>query len=467
MAIASGSLTDLTNSLAGSITGKVLTPDSPGYEEARRVRNGLIDRRPAVIVQCAGTADVVVSVNLAREYGLVVSIRGGGHGVSGMATNDGGMVIDLSAMRSVEVDPATRRAFAQGGATWADLDAASQAHGLATPGGVVSSTGIGGLTLHGGLGHLRRKYGLSLDNVRSVEIVTADGQILLASEAVHPDLFWAVLGAGSNFGVVTRFEFELYPVGPEIALCGVIYPITAAREVLRAWRDFGESAPDDVSMIALLWGIPDHEAFPEELRTMPVAVLAAVYAGDAEEGMRLFEPLRRIAEPVLDLSEIEPYTHLQSGFDPFFPVGRLYYWKSMYLDSMSDDVIDIMIEWAGKRPSPMTSITLWQLGGAIARGDRAHTSFGRRDAPYLVTGESTWTDPGQNDANVAWSRDFLDALRPYSQGGLYINFPGFAEHREAMLRDAFGDNVDRLLTLKQRYDPTNLFSMNLNLRTTT
>jgi FAD/FMN-containing dehydrogenase len=394
----------------------------------------------------------------------VLSVRGGAHNVAGNAVNDGGVVIDLSAMTAVHVDPTARTARAQGGATWGDLDRETQLYGLAAPGGVVSTTGIGGLTLHGGLGHLRRKHGLSMDNLVSVDIVTADGQVRQASERENPDLFWAVRGAGSNFGVVVSFEFRLHPVGPMVALSAPFYPMDQGGSVFRAWRDYVERAPDEVSSIFLFWAVPDNEHFPEELRGRPAAIVGTVYAGPVEEGERVLQPLREFGTPLMDLSGPIPYTALQTAFDPFFPEGRLYYWKSTYVDTLSDAAIDTLVEIAQRRPSNLSAATFWHLGGAIGRVDPTATAYYRRDAPYLFTAEASWEDPATNDANIAWSRDALTAMQPYSRGGSYLNFPGFGEEKEAMLRAAFGPNYDRLAALKHRYDPTNLFRMNLNIK---
>jgi FAD/FMN-containing dehydrogenase len=447
----------------GHLRGPLLTADDPDYDEARAVRNGLIDRRPALIVRCSGTADVVACVNFAREHGLLLSVRGGAHNVAGNAVNDGGLVIDLSEMQGVHVDPAARTARAQGGATWGDVDHETQLFGLAVPGGVVSSTGIGGLTIHGGYGHLRRKYGLSLDSLVSVEIVTADGQVRTASATENGELFWAVRGAGSNFGAITSFEFRLHPVGPIVQLCAPFYALEDGRQVIRAWRDFTASAPDELNSLVVLWSVPDDEHFPEELRRRPIVVTAAVYAGPVEVGERVMQPLRELATPLMDLSGPIPYTALQQAFDPFFPEGRLYYWKSIYVDDLSDEAIDTMVDAAIARPSILSDVGLWHLGGAMSQVGVEDTAYGRRDAPYLFVAEASWTDPTTNEENIAWARESLAAMQPYSKGGSYLNFPGFGEEKEAMLRASYGPNYDRLVTVKTKYDPGNLFRMNLNI----
>jgi FAD/FMN-containing dehydrogenase len=443
--------------------GRVLESGQPEYEEARRIQNGLIDRRPVLIVQCSGTADVVEAVNFTRDRGLLLSIRGGGHNVAGNAMNDGGVVIDLSAMRGVHVDAATRAVRAAGGATWGDVDRETQLFGLAVPGGVVSTTGIAGLTLHGGYGHLRRKFGLSIDNLLSVQIVTADGQVLTASATDNADLFWAVRGAGSNFGVVTSFEFRAHPVGPMVQLCAPFYALEDGRTVLRAWRDLTASVSDDISSLAVIWSVPDVDAFPAELRRRPIVILASVYAGPPEEGARIMQPLRELATPLLDLSGPMPYAVLQTAFDPFFPKGRFYYWKSKNVHEFSDACIDTILAAAASRPSHLSDIPIWHLGGALSRIAPEATAYGRRDAAYLVTAEATWTDPARNDQNIHWARELVAAMQPFSRGGLYLNFAGFGEEKEAMLRDAHGPAYERLVALKTQYDPGNLFRMNLNI----
>lgn len=454
----------LVDAFASMIRGQVLKPNDAGYDAARTIRNGMIDRHPALIVRPAGTRDVADTVTFARERGLVLSIRGGGHNVAGNAVNDDGLVIDLSSMRAVHVDPAAGTLRAQGGATWGDLDRESQAYGLSVPGGVVSSTGIGGLTLHGGLGHLRRKYGLSIDNLLSAEVVTADGRVLTASEDENADLYWALRGAGSNFGVVTSMLFRLRPIGPMTYLCGVAYPQDDVAALTRAWRDWVVDTPDEVSSIALLWSVPNAEPFPVELRERPAFLVAAIHCGAPEEAEQVTRPLRELAEPMLDLSHPELYTEIQSAFDPFFPVGRRYYWKSTYLDDFSDVAAGAIATAGQARPSGMSSVTLWHLGGAIGRIAPGATAYRRRDAPFLFTAEATWESPADDDANIAWARQSLASMQPFSRGGAYLNFPGFGEEKDALLRATYGANFDRLVELKTRYDPDNVFRMNQNIR---
>ena len=449
--------------LVETLRGPVLTAGDPGYDEARSIWNALIDRRPAVIVQCSGAADVVDAVNFAREQGLTLSIKAGGHNVAGNAVNDGGIVLDLSQMRGVTVDPAARTVRVQGGATWGDCDRETQLFGLAVPGGVVSTTGVAGLTLHGGVGHLRRKHGLSIDNLLSVDIVTADGRFRRASATENEDLFWAVRGAGSNFGVVTSFEFQAHEVGPMVFVGAIFYPLAAAPEILPAWRDFMAGAPEELSSMAICWSIPPHPPFPPELHGTPIVAVAAAYCGPVEEGERVVQPLRELAQPVVDASGPWPWLGLQSGFDAIFPKGELRYWKSRALAELSAEAIADILDFAGRRPSPLTDIVIWHHGGAMSRVGETETAYGGRDAPFLVTAEATWTDPAQNEDAIAWAREVWDAMERHSTGGVYLNFPGLGEEEEALARAGYGVNFERLAALKARYDPDNLFRMNINI----
>jgi FAD/FMN-containing dehydrogenase len=445
------------------LRGAVLRPGDQGYDDARAIWNGLIDRRPALIVQCTGAADVVDAVNFAREHNLLLSVKGGGHNVAGNAVNDGGLVIDLSQMRGVHADPSTQVVRVQGGATWGDCDRETQLFGLAVPGGVVSTTGIAGLTLHGGVGHLRRKHGLSIDNLLSVDVVTADGRLRRASATENEDLFWAVRGAGSNFGVVTSFEFQAHPVGPTIMVGAVFYPLEDIRAVMPAWRDYMAQAPEELSSLAICWSVPAHDPFPPEHRGKPVFIVAAAYAGSVEDGEPAVQPLRELARPVIDLSGPWPWLGLQSGFDALFPKGELRYWKSRALAELSEEAIDEIADWAARRPTPITDIAIWHHGGAMSRVDETATAYAGREAPFLVTGEVSWTDPSQTGEAITWGREFWDAMGRHSTGGLYLNFPGLGEENDALVRAGYGANYDRLAALKAKYDPTNLFRMNINI----
>jgi FAD/FMN-containing dehydrogenase len=445
------------------VRGPVLAPGDPGYDDARSLWNALIDRRPALIVQCSGAADVVDAVNFAREQGLVLSIKGGGHNVAGNAVNDGGLVIDLSQMRGVHVDAATQTVRVQGGATLGDMDRETQLFGLAVPVGVVSETGVAGLTLHGGVGHLRRKYGLSIDNLLSVDIVTADGQFRRASATENEDLFWAVRGAGANFGAITSFEFQAYPVGPMVFVGAIFYPLAEAPTILAAWRDFMATAPEELSSLAICWSLPPSEPFPPEVHGTPVVAVAAAYCGPVEEGERVVQPLRELAEPVVDASGPWPWLGLQSGFDALFPKGELRYWKSRSVRELSDEVIGEILAFADRRPTPMTDIGIWHHGGAMSRVDESETAYGGRDVEFLVAVEANWTDPAQNDEAIGWAREVWDAMEPYTTGAVYLNFPGLGEEKDDLARAGYGANYERLTELKAKYDPDNLFRMNINI----
>jgi FAD/FMN-containing dehydrogenase len=443
--------------------GQLLRPDDLDYDEARTVRNGLIDRHPALIARCQDTADVMVAVNFARDRGLLLSVRGGGHNVAGNAVNDGGLVIDLSGMRSVVVDPDTATARVQGGATWADVDRETQRFGLATTGGQVSSTGVAGLTLHGGMGTLHRTFGLALDNLRAVEIVTADGQVRTASELVNADLFWGVRGAGSNFGVVTEFEFALHPLGPDIVMAVPIFRLDDAVSVLRKFRDFSDRAPDALNPQAIFWSVPPVDDFPEELHGQPILAVQVLHVGDPDEAERLLQPVMEWATPILDLGGRLPYADSQAGFDSFFPQGWLYYWKSHLLPSLSDEAIDAVVQAATDRPSPNGMINVWPLGGAVGRVAPDATAWRHRDAAYLLSLDTTWTDPADTERCIAWTRKTWSDLARFGQGGVYLNFAGFGEEKDALVRAGYGANHDRLAALKRAYDPANLFRMNQNI----
>ena len=446
-----------------ALHGSVLRPTDADYDDARAVWNGMIDKHPALIARCRGVADVVTAVNFARENDLRLAVRGGGHNVAGTAVCDDGLVIDLSEMRGVRVDPDTRTAWVQAGATWADVDHKTQAFGLATPGGVVSETGVAGLTLGGGIGHLRCKYGLSCDNLVSVDLVTADGDYLTASEDKHGDLFWGLRGGGGNFGVVTGFEFALHEVGPEVATCVVFYPGDKITDCLRAYREYVASAPAEVSTLALAGEMPDEELFPADAVDKPKIGLVGCYAGPVKDGERALKPLREIDEPIADFSGSMPYVDFQQLFDEDYPDGMRYYWKSLYLDGLSESAIERIAYWTEAAPSPLSTVDVWQLGGAIARVDIEDSAFAGRHAPFLLGVEANWERPENDDANVEWVRDCLNDMRQFSDGSVYLNFPGFLEERDDMMRTTFGPAYQRLVALKDEYDPTNLFDLNQNI----
>ena len=447
--------------LRGSVSD-LITPDDPRYDRARMVWNGMIDRRPALIVPCRGVADVVASVRFARTHQLPLAVRGGGHNVAGFGTCDGGLVIDLSPMREVRVDPVARTARAGGGATWGDVDRETQVFGLAAPGGIVSTTGIAGLTLGGGQGWLRRTYGMACDSLVSADVVTADGKFVIATTADNAELFWALRGGGGNFGVVTSFEYRLHPVGPMLAFAGPVYPLESAIRVIGEMGRFAADAPDEVNASATLWTIPAVPAFPEQLHGRSVVILGAAYIGEPDKGEQILQPLRNIEEPLLDLSGVLTYTALQQLFDPFFPAGEAHYWKSTYLASLDDDALSTIVAYVQSRPSPMSMVGLWALGGALGRVDATATATGNRSAPFVVEILANWTDPERAAANIDWAQRLFAAMSPFSTGKTNLNFPGLGDE-PGFVRAALGDNWDRLVDVKQTYDPTNLFHLNQNI----
>lgn len=450
--------------LAARLAGELLTARSDGYEDARLVWNGMIDRRPALVVRPLGTADVRDAVNFAREHDLLLAVRGGGHNVAGMSTCDGGIVIDLGLMRAVHVDPDRRRAWVQGGALLGDLDRETQLHGLATPAGVVSDTGVAGLTLGGGLGWLMRKYGLTCDNLVSAEVVTAGGEVVRAGEDENADLLWGLRGGGGNFGVVTTFEFALHPVGPEIALCFVLYPYAEAATVLRFYRDWGAEAPDKISSIAFLGSVPVTDAYPAAIHGQPFVAVMACHCGPVDEGERALQPLRTITRPLLDMSGPTPYVAMQRALDEDYPAHALrYYWKSTFVDGLPDEAIDRLVELGAQMPSALSTIDIWCLGGAVARASGDAGAFGGRSAAFGVNPEANWTRPEDDEANIEWARECWRDMRRFSSGGVYLNFPGFYEEGAATMRATFGGKYDRLVALKARYDPTNLRHLNQNI----
>jgi FAD/FMN-containing dehydrogenase len=452
--------------LGARLRGELLRPGDTKYEEARLIWNGLIDKQPALIVRCAGIGDVIDSVNFARENDLLVAVRGGGHNVAGNAVCDGGLVIDLSAMKGIRVDPGQRTVRAEGGVTLGELDRETQVFGLATPLGVVTETGIAGLTLGGGIGWLRRKYGLSSDNLVSVDIVTADGRFLTASETENADLFWGTRGGGGNFGVVTSFEYRLHPVGPEVVFCFVLYPGDRAKGVLRFCEEYMAQAPDEVCPLGVLGRVPPVELFPERWHGEPYVALLAMYVGDVEEGERVLRPLRELGGPIADLSARMPYTEAQAILDEDYPEGWHYYWKSVNVDGLSDEAIDHLVDHAEAARSDHSTIDVWYQGGAMSRVGGDESAFGDRSAPILLGIEANWEGPQGDEANIAWVRNCIADMRRFSSGGMYLNFPGFLEEGERLLRDAYGENYDRLAALKSEYDPTNLFRLNQNIKPT-
>lgn len=448
-----------------SVRGPVLQAGDEGYDDARSVWNGMIDRRPAVIVRCLGPADVIAAVNFAREQGLGASVRCGGHNVAGTAVADGALMIDLSLMRGIRVDAKARTVRAQGGARWTDVDRETQVFGLATPSGYVSETGIGGFTLGGGYGALRRKHGMTCDSLISADIVTADGNLRVASDTENEDLFWALRGGGGNFGVVTSFEYRSYPVGPMVFLCIPFYPLETAGEVIRAWREFMKSAPEEISSNVMFWSIPAIPEFPAQLHNRPVVSTMCMYPGDLAEGERITLPMRRFAKPLIDLSSSTTYVRVQSQYDFLFPPrSRRYYLKSIDLLELTDACIDRIVSIGTERPNHDTAVPIWHFGGAMSRVDPTATAFWRRQTPYMVSVDAIWRDAADDHKVRAWTRASIDSLREFSDGGEYVNFPGLAEDGEAQVRAGYGGNYERLKAIKRKYDPENLFRYNVNIK---
>jgi len=459
-------MNNTVETLNGKIKGDVFSEGSEGFDQARSVWNAMIDRRPALIVQCKHAGDVQQAVNYANQQNLPISIRGGAHNVAGHAVCDAGLMIDLSQMRGVSVDADARTAWVQGGATWGDVDAATQVHGLATPGGLISDTGVGGLTLSGGIGWLRSRYGLCIDNMLSAEVVCADGKLVNASETENSDLFWALRGGGGNFGVVTGFEFRLHEIGPEVMFCAPIYALEAGAEPIRFWRDFLADKSDRVGSLIEFSTVPEDDEFPQESWGKRVYTMAAVYAGDAAEGEALLQPLRELAEPVTDFSGRMDYCELQKLFDTLMPAGEFRsYWKSHYLSALSDEVIATILQGNAEPPSANTLTSIWNFGGATAEVAAAATAFGDRSMPYMFSIDSVWPEASEDEKNITWTRDFWQQMRPFSdQGRMYLNFLGIGEEGDQLLKDTFGDNYTRLREIKQKYDPDNRFRFNQNIK---
>jgi FAD/FMN-containing dehydrogenase len=458
---------ETVEAFATSLKGKLLAPADSGYDEARLLWNGMFDKRPAIIACCEGSADVVNAVNFAREHGVLLAVRGGGHSIAGNSSCEAGLLIDLSRMKAVRVDPKKQTVRVQGGATLGDMDRETQIFGLAAPAGVVSTTGVGGLTLGGGTGWQTRKRGLTIDNLLSADVVTADGKLVVASKGENEDLFWALRGGGGNFGVVTSFKYQAYPVGPTVFLCCPFFALEDSARVMRAFRDFVQSAPEEFGAALLFWFVPENPYFPQEHHGKPVVIPLLVYTGDPAEGEKLARPIRELSKPLVDLTGALPWTALQSMFDPFVPKqAQQYYWKNLYVNRTDDELIDYLIEIARSIPSKLTYL-VWQPlgGGAMSKVGGNQTAFGRRDVGYMFEFDSMWREPGDAEKNIAWTRSKWSDLQKFSDGGMYINFPGFGEEGEMLVRSAVGEtNYRRLAQIKAKYDPGNLFRLNQNIK---
>ena len=446
--------------LEAEVRGDVLAPDDDGYDEARTIWNAMIDRRPTVIVRCAGVADVIRGIEAAREFDLPLAVKGGGHNVAGNAVCEDGLMIDLSRMDSVRVDPTDRTVRVGPGATMADLDHETQAFGLATPGGFNSETGVAGLTLGGGFGYLSRKYGMTIDNLRSVDLVTADGELVSASEDENPDLFWGVRGGGGNFGVVTSFEFDCHEVGPEILAGLVIHQAEDAPDVVRHWQDFVADVPDELVVWVVALSAPPFPFIDDAYHGTPVVAVLAVYVGEIEQGEKLVEPLRTFGDPIADIVQPRQYAQWQQFFDGAYAAGARNYWKSLNFTEFDDETIDTCLEYALARPTPETKFAMVHLGGETSRVPTDATAYPHRDAEFLVNVVARWNEPERDDACIDWARASYDALTEHSTDGTYVNFISEDTGEE---RFAYRENYDRLVELKSEYDPENVFQLNQNV----
>jgi hypothetical protein len=451
---------------AAGFRGELIRPEDDGYDGARTVFNAMIERRPALVARCTGVADVIAAVNFARDNDLVVAVRGGGHSVPGYGVCDGGIVIDLTPMKGIWVDPSARTARAQAGVTWGEFDRETQQFGLAVTGGRVTHTGISGLTLGSGSGWLERKLGLTFDNLISAEVVTADGRFLKASESENEDLFWGLRGGGGNFGVVTSFEYQLHSVGPIVLGGMLLHPFSRAKELLRFWRDYLETAPDELGTAPPIFTAPPAPFVPEDMKGQLVIGLIICYAGPPEEGEEWVRPLKEFGPPEVDLVGPMPYTVVQSLLDPSQPPGRRNYWKAENMNELSDEAVETLVDHAAMITSPFSFVVLEPKGRAISRVGEDETAFGGRDAAQTLYAFSMWENPAEDDANIAWTREFMRAMEPFITPGVSLNFT--SDQDQDKVKDFFGRNgkYERLIALKNKYDPTNLFRLNQNIKPT-
>jgi FAD/FMN-containing dehydrogenase len=451
-----------SGALAARLRGQLLRPGDPGYDDARAVWNGMIDRRPALVVRCLGTADVVACVEFARASGLTLSVKGGGHNISGLAVCDEGLLLDMSHMRGVSVNATARTARAQAGCLLGDVDRETQLHGLAAPLGFVSTTGIAGLTLGGGFGYLTRRHGWTCDSVRSVELVTADARVVRVGEGTDEELLWALRGGGGNFGVVTEFEYRTYPVGPEVTGGGIAWPERDAPEVIEQYRAFMAAAPAEATCIAVLRRAPPAPWLPPAIHGQPIVALFACHIGPAGEGAKQLEPIKRHGSPVGDVIHPRSYVSQQSLLDATQPKGRRNYWKSEYLPTLDRQLLELAMEQARQMPSPHGAILLFPIGGALNRLPGDYSAVGNRDAAWVLNIMASWEDPAQDAPNIEWARTTWQRMRSFSTGGTYINFLT-EEEGEPRIRAAYGANYDRLVAIKRTWDPSNLFRTNKNI----
>lgn len=448
--------------LKNKVKGQVILPDDPVYDKVRKIWNSMIDRRPAVIVQCSEANDVPHIISLARENGLEISIRGAGHNIAGNSICDNGVMIDFSNMRAVRVDEEKRRAYVEPGVTLGDFDKAVQAHGLAAPVGINSTTGIAGLTLGGGFGWLSRKYGMTIDALTSAEMITVDGRTIRVSEKENADLFWAIRGGGGNFGVVTQFEFKLYPVGPEITAGLIVFPIAQAKQVFKHYRELTKSSPEDLNVWVILRKAPPLPFLPENVHGKEVIVLAIFYAGEHADGEKLINPMRSFGSAYGEHIGTMPYVQWQQSFDGLLTPGARNYWKSHNFIELKDQVLDTMIEYAGRLPTPQCEIFIAHIEGASNRIPTDATSYGYRDTKFVLNVHGRWDEKADDETCIAWAREFFKASEPYASAGAYVNF--MTEEEGDRVVSAYGSNYARLKKLKNQYDPENIFHLNQNIK---
>ena len=443
------------------LRGELIDPQSPNYNAARKVYNGMIDRRPRLIARCADVADIIAAVNFARDQKMLVSVRGGGHNAAGLGVCDDGLVIDLSLIKFVRVDPKKKIVVAGGGSLWGDVDHATHAFGLAVPSGIISTTGVGGLTLGGGLGHLTRRCGLSIDNMLAVDMVLADGRFVTASAKENSDLFWAVRGGGGNFGVVTAFTFKAHDVHTDYA-GPTLYPLEDAADVLRWYSKFIVKAPDDLNGFFAFLTVPPGPPFPEHLHLRKMCGIVWCYAGPLKKAEKVFKPIRAFKKPALDLVGPIPHPVLQSLFDPLFPSGLQWYWKADFVRELGDEAIALNVKHGAAMPTMLSTMHLYPIDGAAGRVKNRATPWAYRDAKWAQVIVGVDPDPAKKDLISSWAKDYWTALHPYSAGGAYVNF--MMDEGEDRVRATYGKNYAELAKIKKRYDPTNLFRVNQNIR---
>ena len=454
--------TDTVADLRQTLRGNVCLPQEAGYDEARTIWNAMINRRPGAVVRCRGAADIVAAVRFAREHGVLLAVRGGGHNIAGNAVCEGGLLIDLSLMRSVRVDPASRTARVEPGATLGDFDKEAQAFGLATPLGINSTTGVAGLTLGGGFGWLSRKFGLTADNLISADVVTAEGKLVRASETENSDLFWALRGGGGNFGVVSSFEFRLHPVGPMVLSGLIVHPFARAKELLAGYRQVASKAPDELTVWVVLRQAPPLPFLPAEVHGKEVLVFAVCYTGDEVSGQRALEPLRALGQPIADVIGMQPYAAWQTAFDPLLTPGAYNYWKSHNFLELGDGLLDALTSYASRLPTPECEIFIGQLGGSTSRVALDATAYPHRNANFVMNVHTRWREQADERRSIDWARQLFAETAPHATGGVYVNF--MPEDEIDRVSNAYGANYARLTALKAKYDPGNLFRLNQNVR---